>query len=383
MSILLLSLLSCVAIVSSQIDLKNGAIFALGGSGLSVSEMYLPTTNEWTPLPSMSGSRECLASVYLNGFVYAIGGYSVQAENVVSSIEALDTTSPNATWTSLASLNVARCGLSAVAMNGLIFVMGGHNGINWTFSSTVEKYNPTINKWILLNDMPTARTAAAAASLGGLIYLIGGMDKTSKALSRVDVYTPARDSWASVAPLTVPRMQLAAAASGSAIFAMGGTSSESDTGAPLKSVEMYNPYSDTWVAVAPMGTARRYFSAVTLNGLIFAVGGSNNDFTFLSTTEKYNPTSNTWATSANMETGRDELGLCAVQAAPQPAAGNAGSTDMPSWLIALISAICVTVAYFAVTLFLRWRNQHASYYAAVQPQPKHLYSGFTSRKRAF
>jgi hypothetical protein len=44
---------------------------------------------------------------------------------------------------------------------------------------------------------------------------------------------------------------------------------------PTSQVEMYNPATDTWTILNNMPTAREYFSATTVEGKIYIIGGQN------------------------------------------------------------------------------------------------------------
>ena len=43
----------------------------------------------------------------------------------------------------------------------------------------------------------------------------------------------------------------------------------------MKSVEKYNPTTDTWCKVSPMLTPRRGLGAAILDGILYVVGGSD------------------------------------------------------------------------------------------------------------
>ena len=43
----------------------------------------------------------------------------------------------------------------------------------------------------------------------------------------------------------------------------------------MKSVEKYNPTTDTWCEVSPMLTSRRGLGAAILDGILYVVGGSD------------------------------------------------------------------------------------------------------------
>ena len=61
----------------------------------------------------------------------------------------------------------------------------------------------------------------------------------------------------------------------------------------LFTVERYDPRTNRWTPVAPMGTRRKHLGVAVYNNMIYAVGG-RDDTTELSSAERYNPHSNTW-----------------------------------------------------------------------------------------
>ena len=69
----------------------------------------------------------------------------------------------------------------------------------------------------------------------------------------------AQDSWREVAPMRKARSGLAAGMVGGKLYALGGYEYP-DT---LDTVEVYDPATDTWAAVAPMPTARHELTSQT------------------------------------------------------------------------------------------------------------------------
>ena len=62
-------------------------------------------------------------------------------------------------------------------LDNQLYVCGGYDG-NSSLSS-VERYDPTNNKWTMASHMVRHRSAAAVAVLDGLIYVLGGHDGLS------------------------------------------------------------------------------------------------------------------------------------------------------------------------------------------------------------
>ena len=80
----------------------------------------------------------------------------------VDANEAYDPTTDK--WTMLEPMPSKRGGLASAAVNGSIYVFGGEQPIG-TFSNN-EKYDTANNKWTIETPMPTARHGLAAASVG-------------------------------------------------------------------------------------------------------------------------------------------------------------------------------------------------------------------------
>lgn len=64
-----------------------------------------------------------------------------------------------------------RCYVSVCELNGYIYAMGGHNGVERLRS--MERYDPCKNQWTLLQPMIVRRSDAAACRLNGKIYIFG------------------------------------------------------------------------------------------------------------------------------------------------------------------------------------------------------------------
>lgn len=52
----------------------------------------------------------------------------------------------------------------------------------------------------------------------------------------------------------------------------------------------------TWSQVAPMPTARTYLAVCAVNGILYAVGGTDKRGEVFNTLEAFDPTTNSWMT---------------------------------------------------------------------------------------
>ena len=78
----------------------------------------------------------------------------------------------------------------------------------------------------------------------------------------------------------------------------------------LSSVERYDPATNAWEAVAPMGEERIRPGVAALDGKLYAVGGFGfNNGHFLTSVERYDPATNAWEAAAPLTTARSFHGI--------------------------------------------------------------------------
>src|SRR6266498_657763 len=108
-----------------------------------------------------------------------------------------------------------------------------------------------------------------------------------------------------LAVMPTPRSDLAAGTVNGVIYAIGGSGT----------VEAFDPATNTWTTKAPMPTPRFGFAVAAANGMIYAVGGTiveNRGDRLTGTVEAYDPMTNTWTSKAPMPTPRQSLGVAQV-----------------------------------------------------------------------
>lgn len=79
----------------------------------------------------------------------------------------------------------------------------GYNGDK--FLSTMEVYDPALDKWELAASMCTDRGWPACAVLDNKLFVMGGRVKPGEMLSSVEVYTPELNRWTMAAPMQCAR----------------------------------------------------------------------------------------------------------------------------------------------------------------------------------
>jgi hypothetical protein len=195
--------------------------------------------------------------------------------------------------------------------------MGGSEGSIGP-TKLVEEYDPATDTWRRRADLPTKRTSFSASVVNGKIYAISGHQSGSLVPS-VDEYDPATDKWRRRADIPTARGTLSTSVVDGKIYAIGGAKWNNVTteGTFYTTVEEYDPITDTWTTKSDMSTARYALSTSTVNGKIYAIGGTTWDYitetlTFFPVVEEYDPAKDTWTTMMDMPTARFDFGTSVV-----------------------------------------------------------------------
>ncbi len=272
----------------------------------------------WTEKTPMPAPRNGLAVGVINGILYAIGGFHSGA--YLATNQAYDPATN--TWTEKAPMSLAMASNSnnGAVVNGTLYVIGGNASGSCT--SAVQIYNPTSNTWTFGASMPTPTCHAAVVAVNGLIYAMGGTDTSSSVVyNTVAVYDPIANTWSPAASMPTARARAGAGVVNGIIYVVGGNALPFIT---VNVNEIYNPATNTWTEGAPMPTARADPGVVVVNGLLYALGGINSTGV-LASNEAYNPTTNTWTEDAPMPVARFAFGTGVVNSAVYAVGGNNGA----------------------------------------------------------
>jgi N-acetylneuraminic acid mutarotase len=244
---------------------------------LSVSgQLYAfdPASQTWTTLKPMFVAREDLAATTAGGLLYALGGRGVATLNgsviepgpVLASMERYDPATD--TWTMRAPMPAPRRAFVAGSVNGIVYAAGGIDAGGMTVA-TLDAYDPATDMWIPKAPMSTPRSFAAAGVIDGILYVTGGVNGSSP-VSSMEAYDPVTNTWTTKAPMPAYVGSTAAVVDG-VLYVMTSSSA----------VYAYDPVADAWSAKSPLlpalgGSSRWVFAAASLNGIVYAVGGSHS-----------------------------------------------------------------------------------------------------------
>ena len=151
-------------------------IYLLGGasttSALATCLDYNLTTNTWTMLPPLPSARSHPAAMRMaDGTLIVAGGVAtLDASQPLSEVWALP---PTATaWVRRAPAHTARGGCAYGTVFGKLVCAGGEAGS--AALTTVEVYDPVLDRWIDEPDAPVAIAGTQGAVIGQRLFVPGG-----------------------------------------------------------------------------------------------------------------------------------------------------------------------------------------------------------------
>ncbi|XP_053477815.1 kelch-like protein 10 isoform X2 [Ictalurus furcatus] len=276
--------------------LPYSILFAVGGlndrSATNTVETYNSRMDSWKCITSREERvRAYHGTVFLDGFVYVIGGFDgTEYFNSVSKFNPLDRT-----WNEVSPMNYCRCYVSVAILDGYIYAMGGFEGREWL--NTAERYQPSTNQWSLIPSMHEIRSDASATTLLGKIYICGGFNG-DMCLFTAECFDPRYDQWTQIERMHVQRSGVGVIALNNEVSAIGGF----DGAQRLRCVEAYNPRTNSWRMLASMFNPRSNFGVEVMDGRLYVVGGNIGEDT-TSNCEYYDEESNDCALSCCVISG--------------------------------------------------------------------------------
>lgn len=144
--------------------------------------------------PSAPMTFDC-AAVTMGGYIYLIGGMSMQEVAEVKTVQRYDV--EKQTWASVADMCEPRYELTAVNYKDkYIFVFGGTDGsAHRECLKTVERYDPQNDRWSYVKSMHQPRASAFAFVYNEKIFVIGGERGEDVTPTDCEVYDPVTDDW--------------------------------------------------------------------------------------------------------------------------------------------------------------------------------------------
>ena len=211
------------------VTICEGFVYAIGWEDDRITiEKFDPRKNLWLEIRSDYSTRP-MAAVSVEDSIYVLKEHGVSCFKPVEN-----------TWEDGAEMASVRRGLCAVALNGHVYVIGGHDGLKNLGLNSVEKYDPVSDQWESVASMDEHRCFASATVTGNKILVVGGTGDYFLPLLNCEIYDPVTDTWSLLpAELNVPRSNAAVGKAKKKIFVFGGTYSNGV-------VECYDKDKEEW-----------------------------------------------------------------------------------------------------------------------------------------
>ncbi|XP_078702529.1 kelch-like protein 26 isoform X2 [Branchiostoma floridae x Branchiostoma belcheri] len=255
-----------VAVLNNFVYLLGGEANKSSRSASSTCWRYDPRFNSWLQVAPLQQPRADFCACVLDEKVYAIGGRNAKGE--LSSVEVF--CPPSNTWQNTAPLNVKSLyGHAGATLDRTVFISGG--SVGWEHQDALRSFSPKDRKWINMAPMQIARTFHRMEALGGKLYVLGGTflspTKVLKTSATVERYDPKVDQWTMVEDMLVPMSEPGCTTLEGRIYLLGGLTRNTASRAgveTLSDVQSYDPDRDAWKPALDLPEAWTGVSCCTL-----------------------------------------------------------------------------------------------------------------------
>jgi len=251
----------------------KGRIYVVGGintknEATKLVYRYDPAKNAWERLRDLPDYRHHMPLVVLHDTLYAIGGYSPPNFTPVKMVLAYD--EDHDVWIGRGLLPEARGAGAAAVVGDQIVVVGGVGPGGHVDSIAI--FDPATDSWHHGAPIPTLRDHLTAQAVNGMLYAIGG--RKGQNFDVVEAYDIRTNQWTTRAKMPSTRGGLSSAVIGNVIYTFGGerASHQGDAGV-YENNEAYNAATNTWTTLEPLPTPRHGIGVTALGGRIYVIGG--------------------------------------------------------------------------------------------------------------
>ena len=246
-------------------------------------------------------------SAVVDGKLYVFGGFFDKDLQVAAQVDRYDPVTD--TWTSIGQMPVPTTHLNPVVDDHTIWFAGGFVGNHpGPVTANVWKYDVINNIWSAGTALPEARAGGALARNGRTLHYFGGF-LADRDTTATDHWTLNLDdplaSWQTAAPLPEPLGHQSAITLDGLIYSIGGQLRHDRDPVDSSAVYVYDSVNNSWSIRASLPAPRSHAEPGTFlfNGRIVVVGGRNN--TAIGTSElqsvvMYDPPTDTWLALPNL-----------------------------------------------------------------------------------
>uniref|UniRef100_A0A7S4UN90 Attractin/MKLN-like beta-propeller domain-containing protein n=1 Tax=Alexandrium monilatum TaxID=311494 RepID=A0A7S4UN90_9DINO len=207
-------------------------------------------------------------ALMLTGKIYVCGG--VDSSTVLGTVECYDLHAGKWVRPQPKRMRRPRGGAAFCVSGGRFWCAGGaHYGAGWL--NSLERFDPWSGEWEVMPPMKTARIYASMVAIEGFLYVCGGHTQHNVPVAAVERFDPKSRTWKEIPSMLHRRTVPMTAVMHGQLLAFGGV----DTGY-LSSIECYSPCSEFWQRLPPMAFCRSYSGVTTAKGYLYLCGGSGH-----------------------------------------------------------------------------------------------------------
>ncbi|XP_068433602.1 kelch-like protein 29 [Clinocottus analis] len=268
----------------AEVIVLVGGRQAIGMSQRSLTAVtcFNPQSSKWYPLASLPFyDREFFSVISAGDNIYLSGGTEtgVMLADVWCYMSLLDN------WNLVSRMTVPRCRHNSLVYDGKLYTIGGL-GVSGNLDH-VERYDTITNQWETVSPLPKPVHSAAATVCGGKVYVFGGVNEAGRSAGVLQSYVPQSNTWSFIESPMIDNKYAPAVSLNGLIFILGGAYARATT--------IYDPDKGNIKAGPNMNHSRQFCSAVIVDGKIFATGGIvSSEGPALGNMETFDPSANTW-----------------------------------------------------------------------------------------
>ncbi len=317
--LLMLSLAACGGGRNREIKIGMGALIITPTTASVITGLSIPLASNsagvtWS-VKGIAGGNATVGTITASGVytapavkpapavvtVTATTADAKQSASAQITIKDLALSGPSGgysgTFSAAGNLATARSNHTATLLaTGDVLVTGGI-GTSGAAIAGAELYRSASGDFATVAEMGVTRAYHTSTLLrNGTVLVTGGYDKDNNVLATAELYDPASKRFRPTGSLSVGRAYHSATLllDGTVLIAGGSQVSDLTTGAPLDSIEIFDPVHETFTSISTsvMSDSRFSHSAQLLNnGKVLMVGGIGLAGQKLATAELYDPAS--------------------------------------------------------------------------------------------
>lgn len=231
--------------MDNAVDTLDGKVYsAFGYNGSTdVKDLYVldPVAGSWTKLASASDTREDPAHGFIDGKLYAVGGWGPTG-TPDAKLEIYDPASDS--WTTGASAPKPYAGSGTAVLDGKLYMIGGCTSDSCG-TTDASVYDAGTDSWSQIAAYPEPISWEACGAIDGQIYCAGGLGASENDVIHTYAYDPGADSWSQLADVPAPQWGTHYSAANGRLLLVGGIGNNALTNRS----QAFDPRSGTWAAL--------------------------------------------------------------------------------------------------------------------------------------